>query len=245
MSIFNPDSSETPAEIDTSEITLDALVGEGQKYKTPDELAKAYAHADAHIAQLKAKEVEREARLKVLEDLAQSNRNSGEAPKQGDAPGTPRQLTPPVEDQPKNGEAQDLSALVAKELEKQNKEKAFASNVNSVSEKLVSYYGGEREAREALARRAKELEVSPDWLMDVAGRSPAAFYSTIGIDQRSTATPASQGNVSTAAFGKDASRRNFKYYEEIRKTNPKQYYSGPVQREILAAAREQGEKFYT
>ena len=55
--IFNEGGStnETPT---TPEATTDgqlfpALVGDGQKYKTPEELAKAYSNADQFIEQLK------------------------------------------------------------------------------------------------------------------------------------------------------------------------------------------------
>jgi hypothetical protein len=41
--VFSDDNSEPSVEVG-----LEDLVGEGRKYKTPDELAKAYAHAESH-----------------------------------------------------------------------------------------------------------------------------------------------------------------------------------------------------
>jgi adenosine deaminase len=54
--IFNGETSPQPAASATPEqqpSLLTALVGETQKYKTPEELAKAYANADQFIEQLK------------------------------------------------------------------------------------------------------------------------------------------------------------------------------------------------
>lgn len=241
MSIFNNDDNTN--EVDVSDVTLDTLVGDGQKYKTPDELAKAYANADAYISTTKEKVAELEAKNKVLEDLMKAREKTPVEPPK--APDGSKQEDPPANHGQNKNEEKDLSTLIQEELERTNKEKTFADNVNSVSEKLSNYFGGEREAKNAIAKKAKDLNVSTEWLMDIAGRSPAAFYSTVGLDSKSLSTPASVGDVNTAAFSRDSSRKNFRYYEEIRKTNPKLYYSQNVQRELFASAREQGERFYT
>jgi hypothetical protein len=241
MSIFEDGSTN---EVDLSSVTAETLVGENQKYKTVDDLAKAYANADHFIGKTKAEIAEAKAEIKVLKDLLESKNKPVEPPK---APATDSgQQNPPVNPGPdENDKNKDLSALVAEELERQNSQKTFADNVNTVSEKLASFYGGEREAKEAIARKSKELNVSTEWLMDIAGRSPNAFYNTIGLDQKSFTTPGASGDVNTAALGRDGNRKNFKYFEEIRKTNPKLYYSAQTQREMFNSARELGDKFYT
>ena len=59
MSIFT-------AAQDTAEPTVDQLVGEGKKYATVDDLAKAYANADMFIGQLKTDVVELVVALPLL-----------------------------------------------------------------------------------------------------------------------------------------------------------------------------------
>ncbi len=249
--------SDNPLENDNNqevEVKFEDLVGEGRKYQDPDQLAKAYGHADAYIAALKAEKIRIEAENKVLKELDESrnkrNNDSGNESNRGSPnDDNSRKEDPPANNRPnehnKNDDVnKDTSERIREELEKYEKEKTFSNNVNSVSEKLEKYYGNARDAQKAIHEKAKELSVSTDWLMDIAGRSPEAFFNTIGIDKQSVSTPSSQGDVNTAALKSNANRRNFKYYEEIRKTNPKHYYSPQIQKELMKDAREQGAAFY-
>lgn len=227
-----------------AQITFEALVGEEQKYKTPDDLAKAYGHADAHISKLEREMAEMRAENKVLKDLA-------ETPKKKQEDDNLRSQEPDPADDPSANrnkvvdENVDLNSLIREELDKADKERSFSGNVNAVAEKLEKFYGSASAAQRAVAEKAKELNVGVDWLMDIAGKSPSAFYNTVGIDQRSFSTPSAGGDVNTQSFGRDANRKNFAYYENIRKTDPKLYYSAGLRKEMFAQAQAQGERFYS
>lgn len=237
MSIFNKDDQDNRPDLEG--ITIDTLVGETQKYKTPDELAKAYANADHYIAQTKQRLVELEAENKVLKDIRENT--PPVEPKKAPDDGSGNE--PPVNREPdKKNEEKDLSTLVQEELERANAKKTFSENVNDVSEKLKNYFGDERSAQKAVQDKAKELNVGVDWLMDVAGKSPVAFYNTLGLDRKSLSTPSPENDRISGAFNK--STRNFAFYEEMRKNDRKAYYSAQVQREMFKDAREQGEAFY-
>ena len=87
-------------------------------------------------------------------------------------------------------------------------------------------------------------------MLDVAGRSPSAFYNTVGFNTSvgaSQATPnSSQPDVNTSAFrNSNAGVRNNAYYEKIRKENPKLYYSTEIQKNLMADARKMGTDFFT
>lgn len=240
--IFDDTPSNEP-EINVDDITLDVLVGEDRKYKSPDELAKAYAHAEAFIAAQKADKIRLEAENKVLKDLTETPRNPPVEPSK--APDGQNHDDPAAEPNRENEEKKDLSALIKEELDRAKQETSFADNVNAVSEKLASYYGDSRKAQEAIAKKAQELNVSTKWLMDIAGTTPSAFYGIVGIDAKSLSTPVSEGDVNTAAFGRQTNKKGFRYYEEIRKNEPKRYWSSEIQREMYAQARQLGEAFYT
>lgn len=225
-------------------VSVEDLVGEGKKYADENELAKAYANADGYIQKLKAEKARIEAEAKVLRDLAENKEDRSKDSDSRNKP--PVNAGDPKDDKEDSQNKTDLSQKIAEELEKLDKTKAFTNNVNEVSERLSNFYGGSKEAQKAINAKAKEMKVDVDWLMDIAGRSPTAFYNTVGIDQRSLSTPNANtgGNVNTSALDKNTGRRNFKYYEEMRKTSPKQYYSPAVQKELYKDARELGEKFY-
>ena len=136
--IFDADTSvveNTP--IDVSDITTETLVGEGRKYKTADDLAKAYANADAKIAADKALQAQKDAEIKVLKDLLEANQK-----KSTDAPGDKlpvniddsRTLQPdPVNQNRQQNDDKDLPTRIREELEKAQEEKAFRDNVDVVA----------------------------------------------------------------------------------------------------------------
>ncbi|MAZ33825.1 MAG: hypothetical protein Tp178MES00d2C33159091_39 [Prokaryotic dsDNA virus sp.] len=238
--IFSKDPIEENENNNEITLSFEDLVGEGKKYANPDELAKAYANADGFIQTSKAEKARLEAENKVLKDLAEARKksNSEEQPR-GQEPDPAGQR--PNEDDNK----EDLSAKIAEMMNERDTQKKFTDNVNSVSEKLANHYGSGAKAQKALQDKAAELKVDVSWLMDMAGRSPEALYRTVGLDSKSFSSPnASSGDVNTAALNRNANRRNFKYYEELRKADSRAYYSPHVQRELMKDAREQGAKFY-
>lgn len=228
--------------INTDDISVDTLVGDGRKYATPDDLAKAYANADAHIAHLKAKLAEQEMREKVLKDL-----EDAKTKQQAPTITEPREPNPPVAPERKDDLSNvDIGELIRKELSEDRKKTSFAENVDLSARKLAEKLGSTAEAQKFVEKKAQELKVDVQWLMDVAGRSPDAFLRTVGINDISVSsvTAGQQGDVNTQAFNRQANRRNFKYYEEVRKTDPKLYYSTEFRKQLFTDARDQGPNFY-
>jgi len=223
---------------DESTITLATLVGDGQKYKTPDELAKAYHNADAYIAKTKQEKLELEAELKVLRDLAEA-RNKNPEPKKEDPP-----APQPREEEVRKADV-DISELVRQELSNADAERRKADNINAAAEQMTKRFGSPSKANEAIRNKAKELGVSPEWLQDAAARSPTAFYATMGItpDSRSSSTPSYNTEVRLPSG--QSGLKNFRYFEDLRKASPKTYHSAEVQKQLFAARRELGDKFYT
>lgn len=245
------DTKNTTPAVDTTNITVDVLVGEGQKYASADELAKAYVNADAYIQQAKAKQLELEAELKVLRDIATkvpTNSSNNTDPVNNNP--NPRLDENPLGDKDRQNEQnsnKDLSALISEEVEKIEQTKRFQSNVDAAAQKLSEHYGSATKANEAIRQKAVELGVSVDWLLDMAGRSPQALYRTIGIEgaqSRTTPNATTDNGINTNAFGNARDKRNFRYYEEIRKSDPKSYYTPAIQRQMFNDAKELGSSFY-
>lgn len=214
-----------------SDITVDVLVGETQKYKTPDDLAKAYVHAEKFIETLKREKQEAETRAQILEDLAKGQRqpaNDQNANPDGNLTppaGTPKENEPPV----------DLKSLIQEELNKANTDKLRADNVNAVSEKLANTLGGPDKARHYVNQKAAEMGIGVDFLMDTAAKSPQAFYNLIGLaNTRPNSTP-----TPTSDFRRDApnnGQKTFSDFEKIRVENPKLYWSRQIQDELFSLA---------
>ncbi len=217
------------------DVTIDTLVGEGKKYRDVSELAKAYVNADSHIDELRR-------------DLAQARARS-DAEKNQEPVVPPQQQqsdpTPAVSERPQNTE--DLRTLVGRELEALTESKRFEQNVETTAQTLVDYFGDAQKANQAVKDKARELGVSPDWLRDSAARSPKAFYATMGInleaEKRDTSTPAPRSEIRLES-NQNNGKKNYAYFEQLRKSDKATYYSQSVQNEMHRLAREQGDAFY-
>lgn len=224
-----------------NDITLDTLVGEGRKYKDPNQLAKAYTHADAEIDRLRAQLAEKETEARVLRDLNEAR--STQKP-------TNEQPTEDRQQQPDPNPAQkpeDISELVRRELTQAEAERRKTDNINRAAEVMNGHYGSAAKAQEAIRARAAELGVNFEWLRDAAANSPNAFFATMGINPaaRSASTPGHSPEVIRQPQSGTSGTKGFRYFEELRKTSPKAFYSPAIQQEMFAARRELGDKFYT
>jgi hypothetical protein len=231
MDVFNNDGNNTPANI-----TVDALVGDTQKYKTPDELAKAYVNAEAFIDRLKQekaeearKAAEAAAKLEVYERLAAA-KNNDPTPNRQDPPNPEPKVAQP--------QAEDLEDKIRSTLEAERVKERKTANRNIVNNKMTELYGDK--AREVLTAKAQELGVGMDWLVSIAETSPAAFFNTLGIVEKApTGTPGIKNDINTASLPntQKVAPNSYQYFAEMRKTDPRRYYSAEVQRQVFEAAK--------
>lgn len=229
--IFNPEA--TP-----SDNALEQLVGEGKKYKTVEELAKAYANADNHIGELKSDlQTTREFIASKLDELAAKREATPPAPnvETGGHP-TPAPVAPPKDD------GEDLDTRIAKALEERDSTRRFQENANIVQDVLVDRLGSVEDAAKAVIAKAQELGVDPGYMKQTAANSPRAFFSLMGIDPdtkpASSSTPSSSSDVNPHRLADTAVKPNsYDYYEQLRKSNPGVYWSPKVQQSMMKDAQ--------
>lgn len=234
MGVFNNESAAA---------TLADLVGEGKKYATVDDLAKAYVNADTFISQLKTENEgirndlnQRLTQEEILEQIRQSNSKPPVTP-------TPEPTTPAV--QPINED--ELIGRLQQRLQEEQAKHKQTQNVEQVAEKLVETFGSETKANEAVKNKARELGVSVEFLQDVAAKSPTAFYQTLGLNVVQTPPPAApRGAVNTQALAQDGNVKegSYAYFENMRKTNPKLYWDKRTQNTMMKYASEKGDAFF-
>lgn len=233
MSVFNAD--DTPANF------LETLVGEGKKFSDTESLARGKWEADRTIQERNAKLDELQAKLDELEIEKRLNA-SRQTP-----PITPE---PRVEDnQPAKPSAlspEDMAKLIRAELQAERQEETVRANVDRVANKLVELYGDEDKANQVVKSKAAELGVSVEFLQEVAAKSPVAFFAQLGITDTPTASASpTRGDVNPQAFQHNsgaAKPGTYKFYEQMRKDNPKQWAS--IQPQIHAEALRMGSAFF-
>ena len=223
---------------------LETLVGEGKKFKTPEELARGKWESDQYIENVKRELDEAKTELaarKRVEELLKEQRQTLTQP----TPDPQGNNQPPVEAS-KPFTQEDFDKRVREIAAERDLELRTANNVNSVSEKLVELYGSEENAAKAVAQRARELEVPVSTLQAIAAQSPKAFFAQLGAAASAVSGGPTRGDINANALNSNRTPAEDKYswYQEVRKTNPGLYRSAAFQNKMHEAAQRVGEAFF-
>ena len=237
MSVFEGQTEAPKEEGQTADNVpeeLTALIGEGKKYKSLEDALKSIPHAQTHISSLErelaelredlGKRLSAEEALNKILEARQSREEEG---------------TPPPDFSPDT-----LKNLVKDTYKEMTEEERRSHNVE-LADKAVRDKWGDK-AGEWLAQKAAELGVGVKFLQDTASHSPKAFYNLVGLEsgQKQQEVPR-QGSVNTEGMqGSGPTPYSYKWYQNLRRTDPKQYYTPKVQLEMHRKASELGEAFY-
>ena len=244
MSAFDQPST-TPETQSTEEVkelgAFESLVGDERKFKSVEDLAKGKLESDKFIEQLQTEmsglRTELDKRLTTEEVLAQIKESQTTVQQPGE------NTTPSLSED-------KLEELVKKTLVSTRTEETKQGNLKAVDNKLIEMFGDK--AGNWLVTKSQELGVSPGFLEDVAKTSPSAFFNTVGLSnsniQSNPSVTTSSVNTETlqnVTQQQTAQVGTKKYYDEIRKENPRKYWTPEVQNQILKAREELGsDKFY-
>ena len=220
---------------------FDQIVGEGKKFADPESLARGKVEADRTIEDRNRELSEYRQEMARLREELELTKSQIRAPTQATDPS--RDTTQPVE------EPIDLATRIREELERRTEEDKKTQNLNEAVAKLNTLYG--EKAGEVLRTKAQELGVPVQWLKDQAAASPKAFYATLGLDDHTTSNVSTvRGDVNTERLADIQTSTavksgTYKWYDALRKENPKQYFTAEVQNRMFADAKRLGDAFYS
>jgi hypothetical protein len=185
----NPGEGTTPpSSNDTSVFGEYATkAGLGTKFKDTEDLAKGKVHADAYIEELKSKLAATEAQLaasknaqEVLEEIKQLRTMKADTPAS-------------------NGDV-DINTLIEQKLSQRAQEQVTVENKALADKALREKFGSEAKAQ--LEKTAKDLGVSPSFLIDVAAQSPKAFMAYFdSVPGNTPPVGSTGGSINTIALG--------------------------------------------
>jgi len=221
----NQGSQTTPAKTEDTGL-LTALVGEKQKYKSVEELAKGYANADSHIKRLEEENRKlREAQVAaatlddVLEKLQAKQEVKTELPAQGVS-------------------AERIAELVEQTLTGRETAKTRETNLLA-ADKLMKEKFGEK-AAEVFKEKASTPELQRVF-MEMAAIDPQQFVGMFGGVAASTGAVATS-SVSTTSFTPNSNRANVEWSKEwvskTRKENPSLYWSTEFQSKLASTVAQ-------
>lgn len=222
--LFNP-AEPTPFEENVS--YKERLVGEGKKFKDDEALARAKLESDQFIerlqqenAMLRGEIQQRETIEDIVQRLTPAKSSPDTANEEPREPGSPKNgLTP-----------DEVKQLLSKELAEQKDRDLRSNNAKFVRQKLVEKYGPDWQTH--LKTRQAELDVSEQYLTDLAQTQPKVFLSLLGeTPKRDNFTPPSSV-IDPAKQTVNPNVKDWFYYEKLRKENFREYMSPRVQNEM-------------
>lgn len=215
----NPPANQPSETNDGSLFT--ALVGETQKYKTPDDLAKAYSNADQFIETLKEenrKLREQVASAKTIDEVLERMSKQDEAPEDDRPYG--QNITPDA-----------VQALVEKTLEGRKVQDLKNSNLLKADALMKEKFGDK--AEQVFKQKASTPE-KMRIMMDLAATDPTEFVSLFAGVSQVQANNVDMGSVNTTSVTSNGSDRSKmvgtkEWASKIRKEDPSTYWSQDFQ----------------
>lgn len=243
--IFGTDQGQTAAPATTATQSaidpkdpLALLVGQGRKYSTIEELAKAYVHIDGFAEQLK------DENSKLREEVSKA-RTIDEVLEQLKA------ATPAKADQPapsvKTLGAEDVATIVKQTLTGMETARTRESNLLKADAAMRKLYGDK--AGEVFSKEASSPEMKKA-LVELASVSPDKFVALFAAapPTQSAVDGTTSKNTTALDFASQSTRASDpttkEYFEALRKKEPAKYYSQPVQLAMQKAAIANREHFF-
>lgn len=245
MNILDTNQND-PIQIDPSKNYLEELVGEGKKFKSPEELARGKAESDAYIEHMKGRMDElrqdytklhneynagpklKETLDQYMQELKQSQGN---------------QLPPVQEDKSVVLDENKVSEMVKQHIQATKQLDAEEANSKTVESKLQAAYGPNY--KQVVSQQINQLGISVDFFNDLARKHPSVLYRTLGLEgQRQNEnfqTPPTSTQRSDPFAG--PTKRTNAYYQQMRKTDPVKYRDPKTQDQMYKDYMSLGSEF--
>lgn len=230
-----PDSEDNKEQEHGEENYLETLVGEGKKYKTPAELAKAKVHADKHIETILNEKRELEAKYTALSEHQKTIKEIMDELKVSQGGGTSKEteLNKEVKKEPEV----DINKLIEQKLKEESNKRSAEEKAAILKQKLVTSFGDFKVASEAIRKYVdgdNDKFVAIDKLLqsDYEG-AVELIKKKSGVDHASFSDKSSTKKVTMPS---DSAGLTWSKCQEIRKKDPKTYKSLDFQMNMHKAA---------
>lgn len=235
------DGGDKTPELDETKNYLEELVGEGKKFKTPEDLAKGKYLADRYVEDLiRQREDLKADYLKMrdenvtrakLEDLLTRLENSA-APK---AEETEKPIPPPFD-------SKQLDSLITSRIQTYESEKRGEDNFNIVKKRLADTLGPNYQS--VLKNRIDELRLDVADVDAMARKSPNAVFRMLELDAKSTeGYQAPPRNQRADVFTPTSEKRTWSYYQKLKAKQPRLYLDPKTQVQMHKDHAALGDEF--
>lgn len=218
------------------------------KDKPAEDVLKAKVEADLHIKVLEREKAElRQMYLEKSEELQAKAKLEEYIDQLKGIPNRDNLQTPPagneVEDSHKF-DPREIESLLDKKFSDYEKQKQETENYHKVENKLRERYGDNFAI--VLKDQQALLGLSTEEINNLAKRSPEAFFRMVGLnDSKNNSFQAPpRTNQRNDSYAPRVQRRDYNYYQELKKTNPKLYLDPKIALQMEKDAQELGDSFF-
>lgn len=207
----------------------DRLVGEGKKFKDDEALARGKWEADQFAESLKRENAEMRIELQsrlnmdeLVNKLGKTASTNGTPPSQEPTPSpTPVQPTPGLT-------SDDVQSIVKNTLTKEQTKLQQDRNLTSVANALQKAWGDDWVSK--LRKVGNSLDMTEEQMDTLAKTTPKVLLGSVlkepeKVDNDKFVAPRS----SIMGTVKPQDSKGWDYYEQMRKTDPRKYYTASVQ----------------
>ena len=239
--------------IDPNSGYLESLVGEGKKFKDAETALKSLVDKENFINQLKTENAGMRKELQQsssIDDFMKALREEREGTKEGNnqQPSGSQTNTSDNPEPTSTMTAEEVQKLLDEKWSEKVTQDSRSKNLEYVKERLNETIGNNYVER--LNQTATELGLSREYLTNLAQTEPKAFLKLVGAE---TPKPSSSGgdlftpdpNLNSSGLNfRGEGKKNWEYYEKIRKEDKSRYFSPQVQNEMFKQLAEMGDDFY-
>lgn len=237
----------------TDDNPLEALVGEGKKFQTVEDLAKGKLEADSYINQLQAetkqyREMLAESKLKQDEkiDKILETLSSRQAPETTTPPAPVPPTSADLTLNPTKEKEVDLETMVSNLLAQREQQTSAEKNLTTVQQQMNAVY--KDKSAQVIQDKANEMGTSVEALKGIAESNPKMFLKLMDVSDRQDTGSLSftQTSVNTEANAKtdDGSVRNKNWWNAQRREKGRNWFFKPEQQQLyLNDMQALGSKF--
>lgn len=221
------------------------LVGEGKKFKDNEALAKGKAEADTFIKHLlREKEILTNDYLKLRETYNAGPKLEELIDRLEDQRLASSENTTTANEEtnmPKYNPA-EVESLVSSKIQEYELTKRQENNFTEVKKKLKERFGNNYQS--ALQSQIENLGLTEDFVNTMARNHPQGFYKLFGLsDQKGENFQTPPQSAQRPGFAPHVEKRDWAYYENMRKSDPVKYNNPKTQLQIIDDAVALGTAF--
>lgn len=241
------DQNDNQPQIDANKNYFEELVGDGKKFKTPEDLAKGKALSDSYIQILERRLDERTKSEQSLREEYNATASLREiADKIANATKHQQQTlddeqTTVIDVQQPAMKPEDIQTLARQVYQQMGTERQQRDNLSVVEAKLAERFGSNYPS--ILKEQTTNLGLTQELVDNLARTSPKAFFKTMGLDDVQgdlfQAPPKTAQGFTPAA----SKAKPWSWYQNLKLSNPKVYNDPKTSAQMHKDFEELGDAF--